>query len=183
MNFYALTLFLHIIGALGLFIGMGMEVIILKQLRDAKTNEQAFEGGGLMKKLRTVFLSSTILLLLSGIYLVETSWGWTAWVILGLTLMVVLSVFGSVSGKKVGMTIAALGKPDEFISEEARKKLSNPVILKSLIVRTALSLGIIFMMTLKPDWMGGIITIVVTLILGYLVGLPSAGKIKELESA
>jgi len=183
MNFYVLTLFLHIIGALGLFIGMGMEVIILKQLRDAKTNGQAFAGGGLMKILRTIFLSSTILLLLSGIYLVETSWGWTAWVILGLTLMVVLSVIGSVSGKKVGMTIASLGKPDEFIPEEARKKLSDPVILKSFIIRTALSLGIIFMMTLKPDWTGGIITIVVTLILGYLISLPSAGKIKELESA
>jgi hypothetical protein len=97
--------------------------------------------------------------------------------------MVVLSVLGSLSGKKLGMIIAKLGKPDEFISDEARKRLSDPGILKSFIVRTALSAGIIFIMTLKPYWVGSIMTIIVTLVLGYLIGLPSTGKVKTVESA
>ena len=71
MNFYAIALFLHIAGAVGLFIGLGMEGIILKHLGNAATNSQVIGWVGSMKLLRSIFMSAAILLLLAGIYLVK----------------------------------------------------------------------------------------------------------------
>jgi len=182
---YSVALYLHIMGAVGMFAGLGMEGIIYKNLKTASTPQQVFAWGIYMKSLRTVFLSSTLFLLFSGIFLVMEAWGWNAWVITGLILLIGLSVYGSATGKKIGMTIGSLKGNDGSLTNEVKNKISNPSIMKSYKVKITLALGIIFIMTTKPDWTGSIISIVSAFAIGLLLDLPARQKeaVNDLESA
>jgi len=185
MSMYSIALYVHILGAVGLFAGLGMEGIIYKNLQTASTPPQLFSWGIFLKSLRTVFLSSTLLLLVAGIFMVIESWTWNAWDITGLVLLIALAVFGSVSGKKIGMTIGSLRGTEGPITDEVKNKITNPFIMRSYKVKITLALGIIFIMTIKPDWAGTIISIVAAFVIGLLLDLPGKQKaeVKELESA
>ena len=86
MNLYSLFIFLHIVGAVGLFLGLGMEGTIYNFFKRADTTKQAMNLRGSLLLLRITFAVSTVLLLLSGIYMVIELWGWTAWAIVGIVL-------------------------------------------------------------------------------------------------
>lgn len=180
---YALALFLHIIGAIGIFLGLGMEGLVLKHLGYAETNLQALKWGDSMKLMRIVFAISSLLLLIPGIYMEEAVWGWTAWVIIGLVLLAVLSAAGSMNAKKAAVNVFSLSKNNDPIPEEIKSKLRDPMLLRSYKMRLPIAAGIIYIMTLKPGWTGSIVTIIISIIMGILINLPAAEKSKELESA
>ena len=185
MNIYLLVLFFHIMGAIGMFIGLGMEGIILKHLSRASTNAQLLSWKDSMKILRIVFSSAAILLLLPGIYMVIETWGWTAWVIVGLLLLIALSGFGNMAGKRIVGMLQSLNENNESISAEIKEKLSATLLLKSFKIRVMIAIGIIFIMTLKTGWIGSIVTILFAFLVGFLISILSKAKdtAKELESA
>lgn len=186
MSLYSIALFLHIIGAAGMIAGLGIEGIVYSNLKNAEKVRQATSQGNAMKIMRIVFGVSAILLLLPGIYLVISTWGWNAWVIIGLILLVSLSGFGSATGKKIGMAVGSLRGSEESINPEVKKRIANPSIMKSYKIKLTLAMGIIFIMTVKPDWTVSIISIAVSVLLGLLLNMPSKQKqaaTEELESA
>ncbi|HSD63993.1 MAG TPA: hypothetical protein VLB50_09345 [Ignavibacteriaceae bacterium] len=183
MNLYAIALFLHIGGAIGLYVGLGMEGLILRHLGYAETNSQALLWGNSMKIMRIVFGVSSLLLLIPGVYLAEVVWGWTPWVITGLVLLVVLSAYGSVSGKKIAANVFSLSKNNEPIPAETKNNLRDPKHLRFYKMRLPIAAGIIFIMTIKPDLLVSIVSIIVSLIIGIMLSLPAGEKVKELESA
>ena len=178
MNFYVLVLFLHILGAVGLFLGLGMEGTTLRFLNRASTTEQVLSWQTSMKLLRITFSSSTVLLLLSGIYMVERIWGWTGWVIIGLIILVVLAGQGSMTGKKIGDLMKSLSKSNGSLSVEIKEKLSTPFLLKAFKIKIFIVAGTIFIMTLKADWIVSIATIVIAFLIGLLISGVS-GKSQE----
>jgi hypothetical protein len=169
MNFYILVLFLHIIGAAGLFLGLGMEGITLKFLSRASSTEQVLSWGPSLKLIRISFSISAVLLLLSGIYMAERVWGWAGWVIIGLIMLVALSGSGSMSGKKIGDLIKSLSKSNSSLSAEIREKLSAPFLHKTYKIRILLVIGTIFIMTQKADWIVSIAAIIIAFLLGLLI--------------
>lgn len=185
MSLYSVALYIHIIGAVGLFAGLGIEGVVYSNLKNAATVRQVQPWGGTMRLLRKVFGISFILLLVPGLYLVFEDWGWTAWVISGLVLLTALSGYGSMTGKKIGMTIGSLNGKEETLTNEVRKKINDPFLMRSYKVKLTTALGIIFIMTIKPGWIGSIISVIAAFTLGLLLDLSSGQKeeVKELESA
>jgi hypothetical protein len=183
MNLYAIALFLHITGALGLFLGLGMEGLVLKHLGSSTTNRQVLAWRSSMKLMRIIFAVAAILLLIPGLYLVGESWRFTPWVVVGIILLFALAGYGSVTGKKIGLIINSIINNNEPLPEEMRKKLSDQFLLKTYKIRFLVTSGIIYIMTLKTGWIGTIAVIVVAFVIGLLISLPKAEKVKELESA
>jgi hypothetical protein len=183
MNYYAIALFLHITAAIGIYFGMAMEGLTLRHLGIAETNSQAWAWTNSMKIMKNVFSVSSVLLLISGIYLAEAVWGWSPWVIMGLILLAALSGYGSTNSKKIASSLFSLPKNNDPIPAETKNKLSDPKHLKMYKLRLPVAAGIIFLMTVKPDWLGTIATFVVSVIIGVLISLPAGEKMKELESA
>lgn len=185
MNLYLVALYLHIVGAVGMFAGLSIEGIVYSNLKTAATVKQVLPWGSTMMIIRKVFAVSVILLLIPGIYLVIESWGWNAWVITGLILLISLSGYGSATGRKIGMSIGSLKGSEESLTDEIKKKIADPSIMKSYKVKVTLALGIIFIMTIKPDWIGSIVSIFAAFALGLLLDLPfkQRAEAKELESA
>ena len=169
MNFYLLVLFLHIIGAAGLFLGLGMEGITFKFLRRASTAEQVLSLGPSLKLLRITFSISSLLLLLPGIYMVERVWSWTGWVIIGLIILITLSGAGSMGGKKIGELMKSISNSTGSLSSEFREKVSASFLHKSYKVRILLVIGTFFIMTLKTDWVASIAAIIISFLVGLFI--------------
>lgn len=177
MSYYFLILFIHITGAMGLFVGIGLECLIVWNLKNVTTHSQALQWTNLFKVLPPVFSISGILILASGIYMWAETWGDTAWIISGLCLFISLSVFGSViMGKKVRSIAADLKSESGKLSEDILSKIKSPLITKSLHIRAALAVSVLFIMTIKPGWTGSIISVGVAVLAGTLFALIFNGK-------
>ena len=174
MNFYILVLFLHILGAAGLFLGFGIEGVTLRFLNRASTTEQVLNWQAVLKLLRITFSTSTVLLLLSGIYMAERVWGWTGWVIIGLIILVTLSGHGSMTGKKIGEIMKSLSGTADVFSNEIKEKLGTTFLLKAYKVKILLVAGTFFIMTFKTDWIASIAAIIIAFLVGILISGMSA---------
>ena len=77
MNDYSIALFLHIVGALGFFVALGLEWTSLAYLRCATTIEQVREWMGAPNQMGRVGMIAMVTLLTAGLYMMATVWG--AW--------------------------------------------------------------------------------------------------------
>ncbi len=175
MNDYAIALFLHIVGALGLFVALGLEWTSLLLLRRATTSEQVRERMRLASGVRGVSGAALATLLVSGVYLTATVWGGVAWIGVALGAMVLMAVLGvALSGPR----LAAIGRAVEHGS---LAPVPDPLLWVSMQTRVAVALGIVFLMTVKPDLNGSLLTIAVAAVLGLIAALPAmvAGRSKQ----
>ncbi len=175
MNDYAIALFLHIVGALGLFVALGLEWTSLLLLRRATTTEQVRERLRIASGVRGVTGASLATLLVSGIYLTATVWGGVAWIAVALGAMVLIAMLGAaLSGRR----LAAIGRAVEHGS---LAPVPDPLLWVSMQTRVAVALGIVFLMTFKPDLNGSLLTIAVAAVLGLIAALPAmvAGRSKQ----
>ena len=84
MDSYSTALFLHIVGAVGFFVALGLEWTGLWQMRRATTLEQVRAWMGILKSVRKVGFASMLTTVISGVYMMVTVWGRVAWVIVAL---------------------------------------------------------------------------------------------------
>ena len=174
MNDYAIALFLHSVGALGLFVALGLEWTSLLQRR-ATSAEQARERMRIAAGVRGVSGASLATLLLSGLYLTATVWGGVAWIAVALAAMVLLAVLGAALS---GPRMAAIG---QVVEHGPLAPVPDPLLWVSMQTRLAVALGIVFLMTFKPDLNGSLVTIAVAAVLGLVAALPAvaAGRSKN----
>jgi len=175
MNDYAIALFVHIVGALGLFVALGLEWTSMLLLRRATTTEQARERMGLASSVRRVSGASLATLLISGLYLTATAWGGVAWIGVALGAMVLMAVLGAALS---GPRLAAIGRA---VETGPLAPLPDPLLWVSIQIRLAVALGIVFLMTFKPNLTGSLLAIALAAVLGLIAALPAvaAGRSKQ----
>ena len=180
ISVYSIALFLHIVGALGLFAALGLEWASLSYLRRAATVEQARDWLSMFNLQRRIYPLSWLSILIPGFYMAATAWRATAWVPTALGAVVLLAVLGAaLTGRRmasIGQSVAAENGP---ISSTLRQRLDDPLLRASLRIRTAIALGIVFLMSVKPDLLGSLLTIGVAGILGLVFSLPARGRDRE----
>src|SRR5512146_1512179 len=103
---YSISLFLHIVGALGLFASLAFEQAALVNLRRATTLTQTREWLSSLRALQRIQGPSALLLVATGLYMMITSWRQQAWAGLGLVGMVLMAIISVVV---TGRRMKALG--------------------------------------------------------------------------
>lgn len=78
MTLYSATLLLHIVGVLGLFIALSLEVAVVSRLRVATTTTQVYEWLALSRVIDVVLPVSAVFILISGLMLTWSVWGWVS---------------------------------------------------------------------------------------------------------
>ena len=68
MNVYSIVLYVHIVGALGLFVALGLEWTALARLRGAATAEEARGALGALGPTRVIGPLSLAAILVAGLY-------------------------------------------------------------------------------------------------------------------
>ena len=122
MTLYSVALFLHIVGALLLFVLLAVEGFSLRIGRSAARFNQA------------VGPVSALLVLVPGLYMMASSWGWKAWIGVGITGWVAIAILGAFTGIML-----------------LRGRMSLRAAGLSWAVRVGLAVGVVFVMTVKPD--------------------------------
>ena len=174
MSVYSISLFLHVVGALGLFAVLSLEWASLYHLRRATDAGQVREWVRLLSGPRIVGGPAALTILVTGIHMTATRWGPQGWIVVGLAGMVVIAVLGAaVSARRAGAVARALPSEDGPIPPALSQRVHDPVLSLSLWVRTALFLGVVFVMTTEPSAAGALGAMGVTLVLGLAAGLPA----------
>lgn len=172
MDWYHLALFAHILGVLGLFMALAVELASMVGARRARTIEAVRVWSSVSKPLAIVFPLTSLLILCAGLAMTLGVWGWGhAWIDLSLVLLILLSVVGAtVNGghaKRIARLAAALGHG--AIPPDLGCELNHPTHWTSVISMAMLSLGIVFLMVEKPGWLGSGITLFIALLVGIIL--------------
>jgi hypothetical protein len=176
MNYYSIALFLHVVGALGFFVTLGLEWTSLRHLRRATTAKQVREWMRIPAEMGRVGMLSMLVLLAAGFYMMATVWGGVAWITVTLGVIVLMIILGMVI---TGRRMAAIGgvKAERGpLSPTLHHLLHDPLLWISMQTRAAMALGIVFLMTVKPDPGGSLLTIGVAIVLGLASALPIPGR-------
>ncbi len=173
MNAYSIALFLHIVGAMGFFVALGLEWTGLSQIRSAMTPMQVGGWMRILKSVRKVGFASMLTTVISGIYMLVTVWGGAAWIIVTVgALVLVIALAQVVSAPRMAAMGRALATEKGPLSKTFHSLANHPLLSISIQTRAAIALGIVFLKIAKPDWGGSLITIGAAIVLGVVSALP-----------
>jgi hypothetical protein len=181
MPSYQIALFLHVLGALGFFIAVGVFYLAVLNIRRAKTVQSIQLWAGAAAGVgRILFPTSSLVILVAGIYMLVTVWGERApWAIVALVAFIVLAVGATlIQGRRV----AALGMSATGQAESApvlgalEAQAHDPVTWISVNASMAFAIGIVYLMTLKPDALGSVIALLIALVVGLAFGYLTQGR-------
>lgn len=173
MNFYAVVLFAHILGMLGLFITISLQWTSILRLRQAQTVAQVREWVSLTFVLKKILPTTVLLILVPGLYMTVTRWSWSIpWIDISLALL----IFGSilvmrVNGRRlkaIHRAAIAVETPTGAIPAELQYRINDPILWIAMHMISVMALGAVFLMTSKPNLVGSLITLAVVLILGAI---------------
>src|SRR5215471_17749197 len=169
MSLYPIALFLHVSGAIGYFVGMGIWLFGLAAMRRAQRVEQVRSLVYLVGLTGPLFGISVLLLLGAGLYMALTAWSLlTGWIAVGLISLVLLAPLGTalLEPRRRSIDRQAREAPDGPLPEVLARSIHDPALLTTVQTLTVLLLGIVFLMTTKPELLGSLIAMAVALILG-----------------
>jgi hypothetical protein len=167
MSIYTIVLFVHIIGAIGLFLSIGSWLFILVGLRRAQRVEEVRALMHVNDLSGPFGDGSGLVLLIAGLYLVLSAWS------LLISLILILPTNATLIGPRRGALIKQLERsaPEGEKSLPLWQHIHNPVLWATSQTTAVLLLGIVFLMTTKPDLGGSLTVMAVALVLGLLSSL------------
>jgi len=170
---YSIALFLHIGGALGLFAALGLEWTGLRQIRNAVNLGQIGSWMGILKKVRKVGFASMLATVITGIYMMLTDWGPVAWIVAAMaSLVLVIALSLALTGPRMAAIGRALATVKGPSSQSFHSLANHPLLWVSIQTRVAITLGIVFLKTVKPDLVGSLLTVGAAIVLGLATALP-----------
>ncbi len=177
MSFYALALFAHLVGVLGFFITIGLQWTSTLRLRRAQTLAQVREWTSLVEGVGKLGPASGLLLLAAGMYMTATAWNMnTPWIEVGFFALLALMALGMGVPfrrlKAIRRAVAKTAVPDEALPPEVQRQIADPLLWTSVQVMGSLALGVVFLMTIKPDLAGSLLVLAVVAVLGVVSAQP-----------
>ncbi len=174
MSDYTLALFAHIVGVLGLFAAVALDWVTVLRLRRAQSVALVREATSLIGLQMRLFQISALLLLAAGIYLTVTAWDSAPpWILVSLAALIVM---GALSGAVVGSRLRAIHREAAAESSAGtippalQRRIADPILVTTVQTVALLGLGVVFVMTTKPDWVGSLIALAVAIVLGVVSG-------------
>jgi hypothetical protein len=174
MSLYTIMLFIHVSGAVCLFVGMGIWLFGSTAIARAARVEQVRTLAELMLMVRNVVPVSALLVIVAGVTMTWTAWGFqTGWIAVAVGSLALIGPIGTwVIDPKV-RAIGALAHtlPDGPLPITLTERTHDPVLRLALHTMTAMLFGIVFVMTTKPALTSAIGAMVISALLGLVAGI------------
>lgn len=172
MNYYLIAKFVHIVGAFGIFVALGVDWLRLRNLRSAQSLAQVKEWMRGARGMQRLGGASMLAVLLSGFYMMAVAHIGAAWLIVAFGALLVLGPLAvATTGRRMAAIQRSIGET-ESLSPSLQQLLRQPILWIVMQIRAALALGIVFLMTVKPNLAGSLLTIAVAVALGLILALP-----------
>jgi len=173
MNLYFAARILHIVGGLGLFMALGIDLAGVTALGRARTADEvrgALAGYRLNGIIGPI---SLLLLLVPGIYMATAVWAWPAWAVISFwTLVVIAVVGGTITRRRIGAIAHALKEDELRLSADLERLTHDALLRTSFVLRAMLALGIVALMTTKPDLVNALLVMLGASALAGIVSTP-----------
>jgi hypothetical protein len=170
---YNLALFIHILGVITLFAALALVQRGGARLRQARTVEHARLWLSLLQPTGRMFPSAAVMLFLSGLFMADQVWSFTTpWVVVGFVTLAAMMIVGStVTGRGLARAGRMSASSDEGpLPEELRGLISAPAQWVSASGLSGAGIGVVWLMTTKPDWTVSIVVVVALSAIGAVVG-------------
>lgn len=176
MTAYAIGLFFHFVGMVGLFVGYGLEWTASSLLRRATTSDQARAWLRIYKLSMPISGPGLLILIISGGYLASVTGamkqGWISGALLAIVFALGLGFVFILP--RVKTIRAAIPEGNAPLSEAGLVRVKDPMVATLIRVRFLLALGIVALMTSKPQLLS---TALFVLLGAIVVGLLCAVSI------
>jgi len=153
MTAYAIGLFFHFVGMVGLFVGYGLEWTASSLLRRAKSSDQARNALGIYRLSMPISGPGLLVLIISGGYLASVTGsmrqGWISGALLGIVFALGIGFVFILP--RVRTIRASLPQETVALSEAGLARVKDPMVTTLIRVRFMVALGIVALMTSKPQ--------------------------------
>jgi hypothetical protein len=166
---YSIALYIHVLGAIGLFCAISLIVVALLRMRRASSPEQLRDWISVAQFAGKSILFIALVILAPALYMVAISWGFTTpWVLAALIAYILLAIQGAtVNGRMLERLVGLTAGSD---SAGLRAQLRASPLWLAEGTRLMLLVGIVYLMTVKPDLLSSVVVLVSSLLLGLLLG-------------
>jgi uncharacterized membrane protein len=175
MNRYTIELFLHVIGAIGSFVSLGIWLFGLSALRRARRVEQVRAIAWLIIIASPLMVLSVLLIGVAGLEMALSTWGLqTPWIAVALVSFMLMAPIGPfVLDLRMRAIKAMAGEaPDGPLPDTLDKRTHDPILGTAAQTMASVLLGIVFLMTTKPPLATSITVMVAACSLGLFSSLP-----------
>jgi heme/copper-type cytochrome/quinol oxidase subunit 3 len=173
MTAYAIALFFHFVGMVGLFVGYGLEWAGSSLLRKAKTSDDARSALGLYRLSLPISGPGLLVLIISGGYLAALTGGmrqgWISGALLGIVFALGLGFVFILP--RIRTIRAAIPQGSAPLPQTALARTNDPMVVTLIRVRFMLALAIVALMTSKPQLLS---TALFVLLGGIVIGMLAA---------
>ena len=185
MNIYPLLVFLHVLGGVGIFAALSIEAVALGRLQRADHTADARAWMRLLATAARLGGTAMLTTLATGIWMMAKWWGPRPWIQTALLTVVAMAVLG---GGVTGRHMRRLGKllPAEIeptLSAAFRAVSSSSALAASLRMRIAGGVGILGLMTLKPNMGSSLVIMGVAIAAGVLASVRSSRRSRLVPAA
>lgn len=187
MNTYSIALFLHVTGAIALFVGLGTLILSSLALRRARRVEQlralivpltagrriGFEH---ISVVDVLVVAGVLLIGLSALYMVPSAWSFdVGWIRVAIATTLLVAPLGPalVNPRLHAIARAAAAAPDGPLDASLLARTQDPVLGGALYVMASVLLGVVFLMTNKPPALESVAAIGIATLIAIAAG--SAG--------
>jgi len=185
MTFYTFVLFLHILGVLGMFIAIGLEEAALLRLRSATITMQVSEWMRIMSVVEKIFPLSGVLILGAGLTMAFTTWGWhQAWIDVSLGVLLLTSMLAPTITTPRFKAIRRVveSTPSGALPSDLYQLTHDSILRATIFVMDFLTLGVVFLMTIKPGWVGSLVVMAIALVAALIVAQLPLGTAREVPT-
>jgi uncharacterized membrane protein len=174
---YHVVLYVHLFSLLIAVAASGVMHVSDFELRRASSLAEAGRIVRRMKATGPAFAPAVVGLLGSGIYLThDAGWGFSSsWVVTGFVGLFLIVAVGDAlnarNGKRLGTAIgAALGRSgDGPLTDEVRRLLDDPIAKIGGLFPTAVALGVVYAMSVKPAPLGCALALAIPIALAIVI--------------
>ena len=169
MSLYTLLLFVHVCGAICLFIGMGIWVFGITAIGRAARVEQVRTLAGLMLMARLAVPAGAFVVIAAGLAMARIAWGLqTGWIAVALASLVIIGPVGTwvIDPKVSGIAALAQSLPDGPLPAPLAEHTHDRILQLALYTMIAMLFGIVFLMTTKPALTNAVGAMLISALLG-----------------
>jgi uncharacterized membrane protein len=154
MNIFPALTFLHVAGAIAIFISWALEYNYLTSMRPALMADNEDAALQEMKQYKKIGSVGVLITLTTGIWLMVALWAYKSWIMMSIISIVLLIITEVLFSRK-----AASSKTDRFRSMSCQ--------ISSIRLRIAIGIGIVALMVFKTsDLLSSISIVIIFLIAG-----------------
>jgi len=176
IDYYSLALFVHVSGAIGAFISIGVWLVGLAALRRAERMEQVRAIAWMIIVISPIMVLSVLLIVGAGLVLALSVWGLrTSWIAVALGSLVLMAPVGPlILDARMRRILAQAGaEPHGSIPPTLVALTHHPIMASAAQTLVSLLFGIVFLMTTKPALLTtALLVMVAALALGLVSSVP-----------